>query len=238
MFIFLSASMSVLAFNIQPVKAERECAMLILPDQNTFYSNTTAPETAFSINVTVVDVTDLATWQLNLTWDASLLEFSQITLPQDHVFAGQGYFGVIDVEFGSVVFGVALGPGGSGFNGTGVLCRIELKILNITTPLTTSCNLTLAAQPVDTFLLDSTAKDISFKTQNSTFTYIQTASANIGDLNQDGTVDIYDAILFVAAFGSYPGHPNWNARADLNQDNRIDIFDIVILASNFGKHYL
>jgi parallel beta-helix repeat protein len=60
--------------------------------------------------------------------------------------------------------------------------------------------------------------------------------SNPGDLNQDGTVDISDAILVAASFGSYPGHPNWNSQADLNHDNVIDIFDIIILANNFGKH--
>jgi len=57
-----------------------------------------------------------------------------------------------------------------------------------------------------------------------------------GDLNQDGTVDIYDAILAALAFGTYPGHPEWDPRVDLNQDDVIDIFDIIILATNFGRH--
>jgi parallel beta-helix repeat protein len=57
----------------------------------------------------------------------------------------------------------------------------------------------------------------------------------VGDLNLDGTVDISDAILVALAFGSYPGHPNWNSQADLNHDNEVDIFDIIILANNFGK---
>jgi parallel beta-helix repeat protein len=60
--------------------------------------------------------------------------------------------------------------------------------------------------------------------------------AHLGDLNLDKTVDISDAILAASAFGSSPGHPNWNSLADLNQDNIIDIFDIIILANNFGKH--
>ncbi len=57
----------------------------------------------------------------------------------------------------------------------------------------------------------------------------------IGDLNGDGIVEILDAIQAASAFGSYPGHPNWNSLADLDQDNVIDIFDIIILANNFGK---
>ncbi len=58
----------------------------------------------------------------------------------------------------------------------------------------------------------------------------------LGDINLDRIVDISDAILAALAFGSYPGHPNWNGQADLNHDNIIDIFDIIMLANNFGKH--
>jgi parallel beta-helix repeat protein len=57
----------------------------------------------------------------------------------------------------------------------------------------------------------------------------------LGDLNHDGIVDVLDAIQAASAFGSSPGHPNWNSQADLNNDDVIDIFDLIILAGNFGK---
>jgi len=56
-----------------------------------------------------------------------------------------------------------------------------------------------------------------------------------GDVNHDGAVDVYDAILLAAAYDSNSAAPNWNPNADLNQDNCIDIFDALILAANFGK---
>ena len=64
-----------------------------------------------------------------------------------------------------------------------------------------------------------------------------------GDINGDGVVDIYDAILLAAAFNShgpnfdYAGEPassNWNPNADLNGDGIVDIYDAIILASCFG----
>ena len=54
------------------------------------------------------------------------------------------------------------------------------------------------------------------------------------DLNQDGTVDIYDVEIVATAFGSQPGDPNWNSIADLNQDNIVDIFDVFIVAKDYG----
>ena len=55
-----------------------------------------------------------------------------------------------------------------------------------------------------------------------------------GDINADGTVDIYDAILLAAAFNSSPGSSNWNPNADINGDGIVDIYDAIILAAYFG----
>ena len=80
---------------------------------------------------------------------------------------------------------------------------------------------------------DRTDNSISGETsQLSIFTVIVPL---FGDINKDGTVDIYDAILLAGAFNSTPGSPKWNPAADINKDNVVDIYDAIILASNFGK---
>jgi len=56
-----------------------------------------------------------------------------------------------------------------------------------------------------------------------------------GDVNNDGTVDIYDAILLATAFQTKPGQTNWNPDADLNTDLVIDIFDAITVGTNYGK---
>lgn len=56
-----------------------------------------------------------------------------------------------------------------------------------------------------------------------------------GDVNGDGTVDIYDAILLAATYDSKLGDPNWNSNADFNNDGMVDIYDAIILSGNFGK---
>jgi virginiamycin B lyase len=61
--------------------------------------------------------------------------------------------------------------------------------------------------------------------------------AKNGDLDYDGIVTIFDAIIASRAFGSSPGKPEWNSGADLNENNAIDIFDLIIIASNFGKRF-
>jgi hypothetical protein len=58
-----------------------------------------------------------------------------------------------------------------------------------------------------------------------------------GDLNGDNTVDIYDAILLVGCFNSFPYSPHWNPDRDINNDGIIDIYDALILAANYGKSW-
>jgi hypothetical protein len=57
----------------------------------------------------------------------------------------------------------------------------------------------------------------------------------LGDINGDGTVDIYDALLLSVAFGSSTGQANYNPAADLNNDGVVDIYDAIILAEQFGS---
>jgi hypothetical protein len=57
-----------------------------------------------------------------------------------------------------------------------------------------------------------------------------------GDINGDGSVDIYDAILLAGGFNSTPEKPNWNTNADLNSDGVVDIYDAIILANHYNQH--
>ncbi|RLI41691.1 hypothetical protein DRO69_11280 [Candidatus Bathyarchaeota archaeon] len=57
----------------------------------------------------------------------------------------------------------------------------------------------------------------------------------IGDLNDDGKIDIKDLAMGSVAFGSYPGHPRWNPAADINRDKKVDIKDIATISANYGN---
>jgi hypothetical protein len=56
-----------------------------------------------------------------------------------------------------------------------------------------------------------------------------------GDVNGDGSVDIYDAITLATAYGSNPNGTKWNSNTDINDDQTVDIYDAIILANNYGK---
>ena len=57
-----------------------------------------------------------------------------------------------------------------------------------------------------------------------------------GDVNGDGIVDIYDAIILAGSFNTNPTSSHWNPNADINNDNSIDIYDAIILAGHFSQH--
>ena len=49
----------------------------------------------------------------------------------------------------------------------------------------------------------------------------------LSDVNGDGVVDMWDIAAVGWAYGSHPGHLNWNPRADVNNDDLVDILDLV-----------
>jgi hypothetical protein len=74
-------------------------------------------------------------------------------------------------------------------------------------------------------------------TTNNSFTDGKIYVGIPGDINGDGIVDVFDAVLLAGAAGSTPSTPSWNPNADINNDSLIDVFDAVILAGHAGEHY-
>jgi len=55
-----------------------------------------------------------------------------------------------------------------------------------------------------------------------------------GDINTDGTVDIFDIVIIAGQFGK-PPPPIEDLRADVNGDEIVDIFDLTVVALHFGE---
>jgi hypothetical protein len=145
--------------------------------------------------------------------------------------------------------------------GQGITYNVTVRVLNEGTTAQ-SCDVTVyvnsTAMQTKTLANlppnSTTVLDFSWNTGNWTFgDYILSAKANVsynifsefyvsrlvlaGDLNGDGIVDIYDAIILGNAYNSTPGRPTWNSNADINGDGIVDIYDAILLANNFNKSY-
>jgi len=80
-------------------------------------------------------------------------------------------------------------------------------------------------------LLDNEGNFVPMNAESGTCKLVGT---NKADLNYDGRVDIQDLARVSAAFGSFIGHPRYNAEYDINKDGRIDIQDVARVSSQFG----
>jgi parallel beta-helix repeat protein len=55
-----------------------------------------------------------------------------------------------------------------------------------------------------------------------------------GDINYDGTVNLFDLVTIGVAYNTKPGDADWNPLANLAKDWKIDIFDLTTFAANYG----
>jgi len=183
----LTISLLPVLMSATPVNATDGTKIIVLPVQNTFYANATSPGTAFIVNATVVNVTDLQNWQIKFTWDSNLLSFVNVSLPPDNVFAASGKAPINPpVESGPdyMIWGCTYingDPGTPGywtFNGTGTLCRIALRIKAPPSfPATT--HLTFTEFTFNTFLLNGRGIDIAFTVDDGVYSYIDELAATL-----------------------------------------------------------
>jgi len=172
---------SVMVFPMAPAEAASTTYVSVINpgtgDGNFLYTNLSPPAGgAFTVNITVTDVLNLAGWQVNLTWNPTLLSIAataDVFLPPDHIFNGldpQGAAPNINNVEGSVMWARAIGPSSPSdhFDGSGRIMCVNFTVIE--TPSegeTLSCNLVIDRAGIFlTSLIDPDANDISFTEQN------------------------------------------------------------------------
>jgi len=149
---------------------------------NFFYTaDTTNVGDTFVINITVHDITDLATWQISFGWDPTQLEYVSASRPSDDVFADAVAHGrtpvpvgpIVDTVAGNLQYGCTYIGDPWTFNGTGRCAQLTFRIIQAVDELnpSISSDLTLLAVGVDTFLLDRNLANIPFTGVNGHFSY-------------------------------------------------------------------
>jgi hypothetical protein len=146
----------------------------------------------FSIDVLVVDVVDLYTWQIKLQFDPTVLQCEGATYPSDHVFAGQPIVPVtpvIDNIGGTVLYGCTLMGGATTFTGSGKLCRIDFRGIKSGT----SSLQFLGAPTADTYLLNYDMDTIPITVEDGSVT-VQPTTKPPSEI----TIDVSPTSIFVS----------------------------------------
>ena len=103
-------------------------------------------------------------------------------------------------------------------------------------PITFPWNVSTTA--LGTYTVSASANIVPGETNTADNTFIDgTVQVKIpGDINGDGIVDIYDAVLLISDIDATPSSPNWhNGRSDMNNDDIVDVYDVAIFVTNYGK---
>jgi len=191
----------------------------------------------FTVHVNVSDVTDLFTWQLNMSWDSSILnvssstagEFLLRTASENKTASFQigsvinatdnlsGYSGMAESILGDV----------SGITGSGRLVSVEFLVVGYG-----CCNLTINLDgTLSTALLNSTGDSMAFTAIGGYF-----RNKITGDVNGDTIVDIDDILkIKYHRSGPPPGPGGYERNVDINDDTYIDIDDILLVKANRGR---
>jgi len=180
-------SVSTLAFNIQQVEAVTGPTVAVvnpLTGDNafTFLAKNMPINSTFIANVTVANVTFLAAWQLNITWDSTLLEIRNTTLngdlyiPSDNIFGADADVVANDIGPGMAFWGAGIKTGGPDYvNVTyGTMCQIRFTVLKNDTG--SSCNIHIVVEgedPIYTTLIHYDAYEIPYTPQDATYELVE-----------------------------------------------------------------
>ena len=188
-----------------------------------------------SVHVNVSSVTDLFSYQVNVTWSPSMLNYTGVTYGDFLARTGSSY-GTSRIEptvFASNVTGFAsiaetiLGNVG-GISGGGRLFTIQFKIIGYGS---TTINLS-GAGTLPTTLLNSAGGSMAFTAANGFF-----RNKIIGDIDGDHDVDGVDFGRFAPSYGSIIGWPKYDPECDLDYDGGIDGVDFGLFAPNYGRSF-
>ncbi len=114
----------------------------------------------------------------------------------------------------------------------GAVAGVDASVMTIT------FTIDAAAEPGD-YALTITKGDLANENVQPVVVEITDGTVTVvigrkGDFTGDGHIDIFDFVLFAAAYGSELGDDNYNPIGDFNNDGDIDIYDFVNFAAVYG----
>ena len=176
----------------------------------------------FTLNLNAENITDLAGWQADITFDPNVLEAIEVTEGDFLKSEGGDTFfqsGTIDNTAGKITSLFSARIAESGASGIGTLLSVTFKAkAGGETQVT-----------LENFEFISITDEV-IPTVHPNIT-ITVGEYPAWDVNQDGRVSIQDLVLVAKALGS--GTPA-NLRTDVNRDGVINVQDLILVAHHFG----
>jgi hypothetical protein len=189
--------MSTPLFFLRPSSAQTTTVKIIDATRGTTninFNHTSPPPTATNfplgyvlVNVTVIDVANMAAWQINITWNTNLLQIGNKAMntdmyaPSDNVFGN--YADMVEPDFGTnyAFWMIGIKSGGpQSFTGSGTFCQIRFNVTKAPAEgetLTTDIHLVLSSEyPIYTSLVDVDALDILYTPQDGHYEYSYAAA--------------------------------------------------------------
>ena len=177
----------------------------------------------FTMHLSAEDVTNLAGWQFDITFDSDILEAVEVS-EGDFLKANGGttFFqqGTIDNAAGKIAGLSAALISESGVTGAGIL-------LSVTFSAKTGGDSQLALHKFQ--LGSSIGKVIEAEVPNLTITVEEQPT---WDVNADGQISVLDLILVAQHLGSAAPA---NAKVDVNRDGVVSILDLILIAQHMGE---
>ena len=179
----------------------------------------------FTLHFGVEDVIDLAGWQVDIAFDADVLEAVEVN-EGDFLKSGGGaaFFlqGSIDNTAGEITKISSARTSGGGVTGTGTLLSVTFM------PKTTGeTQITLN----NFFAGASSGETISSDAPEIVIT-IEERAYPAWDVNADGTTNVLDLILVAQHLGE---DASANPQSDVNGDGTINVLDLIVVAQHLGE---
>jgi nitrous oxidase accessory protein NosD len=182
----------------------------------------------------VIDANNTDNYPLMRPWTPPDIAITNLTSAKTVI--GQGYTGSIDVTFEN------LGSKIEALNVTvyaNSTCILSEQTMWAMTNCTLSFNWNTTGFDFGNYTISACALPVEGETNtaNNNLTGGTIFVGIQGDINNDGTVNILDAIKLGNAFLATSSSSNWNPNADINNDGIVNILDAIILGNHFLQHF-
>ncbi|UCG37043.1 MAG: hypothetical protein JSV64_01855 [Candidatus Bathyarchaeota archaeon] len=229
-------------FNVRFAWTEENTVVRVIPEVVDLGSGSVIGE-EFAVAVVVEDVDGLFGLEVKFYWDDEYLEyvnhtwtigfenFSSPIPPSPYAGILHEPIGLANLVYADWYwFAAGCLYGSDIFNGSGTAFVMTFRVKNqLDTPVTTYLTLNT------TNLADYAAYAIIHTDVNGVVLIPGLSGGYLGDIDEDGDVDIFDIMMMAKAYGSEDGAPEYDARCDLDKNNKVEIFDLIIAAGNYGK---